>query len=133
MNNVHLILAAGAGMLLGGVFFGGLWWTVRKCLTSLHPASWLLGSAFLRMSIAVLGFYFVGGGQWQRMLACLVGFITARLVVTWLSKDRKVSAVLDETTNPSRQSHAGFVASSTTTRLPIAESCGERQETHHAS
>ena len=29
-----------AGGLLGGVFFGGLWWTVQRAVLSVAPARW---------------------------------------------------------------------------------------------
>jgi F1F0 ATPase subunit 2 len=87
MTNVFVLLGAGfAGMLIGGVFFGGLWLTVRKCLTTSHPASWLLASALIRMFVALVGIYFVGAGQWPRMLACLVGFIVARQLVIHITR-----------------------------------------------
>jgi len=87
MNDVpYLVFSVVAGMLLGGIFFGGLWWTVRKCLTSQHPAIWMLGSGLIRMSIVLSGFYFVSAGQWTRMMACMVGLITARLIVTRLTR-----------------------------------------------
>ncbi len=76
-----------AGLLLGALFFGGLWWTVRKGLVSTRPALWFLGSLVLRMIIAVGGFYLVSGGQWQRLLACLAGFVLARLLVTAVTGD----------------------------------------------
>jgi len=85
-DGLHLVLAGVAGMLLGGIFFGGLWWTIRKCLASPYPAIWLLGSALIRMSVTLAGFYFVSAGQWQRTFACMVGFITARLIVTRLTR-----------------------------------------------
>ena len=78
---LSLILPWTAGVLLGAIFFGGLWWTVRKGLTSEHPAMWFFVSQLSRMSVAVTGFYFVAGGQLDRLLACLVGFICARIVV----------------------------------------------------
>lgn len=81
-----LILACAAGVALGAIFFGGLWWTIQKVAASPRPAMLLLTSAVLRMTIAVGGFYFVSGGQWQRVLACLVGFVVARLAVTWLTR-----------------------------------------------
>lgn len=87
-----LILAWLAGGVLGAIFFGGLWWTVRKGVSSPNPALWFLGSMLLRMGIALAGFYFVSGGQWKRLVACLLGFIMARLGVMWLtraSKDRR--------------------------------------------
>ena len=86
MIHCSLVLAGLAGLLLGAIFFGGLWWTVRKSLTAKQPALWFLGSTLLRMSIALAGFYFIGGGDWKRLLACLAGFIVARFVVTWLTR-----------------------------------------------
>jgi len=81
-----LALALSAGLLLGVMFFGGLWWTVRRGVASERPAFWFFGSLLLRMSIALAGFYFVSGGHWERLLLCLVGFVIARLVVTWLTR-----------------------------------------------
>ena len=87
MNEVLLLaLALSAGMLLGAVFFGGLWWTVRKGISSEQPALWFFGSLLLRMSITLAGFYFVSGGHWERLLLCLIGFVMARLMVTWLTR-----------------------------------------------
>lgn len=77
---VVLILALLAGALLGAFFFGGLWWTVQKGLTAQNPALLFLGSFLLRTAVTLPGFYFVSGGQWQRMLACLLGFVAARFV-----------------------------------------------------
>ena len=59
--------------MLGAIFFGGLWWTVRKGVSSKQPALWFLGSLLLRMSIALAGFYFVSGGHWERLLVCAPG------------------------------------------------------------
>ena len=83
-DTLTLVLAWAAGGGLGAIFFGGLWWTVRKGVLSKHPALWFFGSLLLRMSIALAGFYFVSGGHWERLLLCLLGFVMARLVVTWL-------------------------------------------------
>jgi F1F0 ATPase subunit 2 len=89
MNDpLALLLAGAAGLLLGACFFGGLWWTVRKGLTARQPALWFFGSTLLRMGLALAGFYFVGRGDWRRLLACLLGFVIARFVVTWLSRAR---------------------------------------------
>ena len=71
-----------AGVLLGVMFFGGLWWTVRKGFSSKQPALWFFASLLLRISIALAGFYFVSGGHWERLLVCLFGFVLARLIVT---------------------------------------------------
>jgi F1F0 ATPase subunit 2 len=75
-----------AGMLLGGVFFGGLWWTVRKGLSSSQAAVWFLGSFLIRTAITLGGFYLVGRGDWHRMICCLAGFLIGRLVVVRLTR-----------------------------------------------
>ena len=72
-----------AGVALGAIYFGGLWWTVRRGLASRRPALWLSGSLLLRAGMALAGFYFVGQGHWQRLVACLLGFVMARLAATW--------------------------------------------------
>lgn len=87
MNEALLLaLALSVGVVLGAAFFGGLWWTVRNGVSSEQPALWFLGSLLLRMGIALAGFYFVSGGHWERLVLCLVGFVMARLVVTWLAR-----------------------------------------------
>ena len=77
--------AGGAGLLLGAIFFGGLWWTVRKGVSSNRSALWFLGSLLLRTGIVVAGLHVVSDGDWRRLLACLVGFAVARLVVIRLA------------------------------------------------
>ncbi|HEX3657546.1 MAG TPA: ATP synthase subunit I [Pirellulales bacterium] len=79
------------GVLLGAIFFGGLWATIRRGLSSKQPALWFLGSFLLRTSTAVVGFLVVSRGQWDRLLACLLGFVVARLVVTWLTRQSGAS------------------------------------------
>ena len=69
------------GVLIGIIFFGGLWWTVRKGLASKQIMLWISGSLAVRMSIALVGFYFIGANHWERMLVCLLGFIIARVIV----------------------------------------------------
>ena len=85
IESLMLGLAFLAGILLGAIFFGGLWWTIRKGLSSGQPARWFLGSLLLRMTITLAGFYFVAGGHWQRMMLCLLGFVIARFVVIRLT------------------------------------------------
>ncbi len=80
-DTLALALAFLAGALLGMFFFGGLWWTVQKGLTSKTPALWFLGSLLLRTGLVLAGFYLAAQGHWSRLAACLLGFLTARLIV----------------------------------------------------
>ena len=89
MNNfLILALALIAGILLGAIFFGGLWWTVRKGIAAKNAALWFLGSLLLRMSVVLTGFYFVGRGDWQRLATCLLGFVIGRIIVMRLTRTR---------------------------------------------
>ena len=81
-----LALAVVAGLMLGCIFFVGLWWTVRKGVASSRPAVWFVGSFVLRTVVVLAGVYFVAGESWQRLLLCLLGFSLARLVVIRLSR-----------------------------------------------
>lgn len=86
-DSLSLVFAVVVGLLLGAVFFGGLWWTVRKGVSSKRPALLFLGSMLLRTCLVLFGFYFILGNNWLRLLAGLLGFIVARLVVTRLTRD----------------------------------------------
>jgi len=83
---LFLAPALAAGLLLGAFFFGGLWWTVIRGVSSQRPALWFFGSMLARTSITLAGFYFVGDENWERWPLCLVGFVLARLVVKWLTR-----------------------------------------------
>ncbi len=85
-DTLSLVVALVAGGVLGAVFFGGLWWTVRNGLSSRRPALWFFVSMVVRMSIVMAGFFVVGREDWKRLVACLVGFVIARLLVTWLTR-----------------------------------------------
>jgi F1F0 ATPase subunit 2 len=78
------VLAAGIG--LGLLFFGGLWWTVRKGLSAAQPAFWFFGSSVLRTAAVLAGFYFVGRGDWRKLIACLIGFVVGRLIVARIAR-----------------------------------------------
>jgi F1F0 ATPase subunit 2 len=87
MNEILLmLLTLLAGLLLGAIFFGGLWISVQRALASKQPAVWFAGSLISRLTITLFGFYFVAQGNWQRLLICLLGFIAARFIVLRYTK-----------------------------------------------
>jgi len=88
MNEIMVLiwtLAIVAGLLLGALFFGGLWWTMQNTVSSPRPALWWWGSLLLRLAIVLAGFHTIAGGHWQRLLACFLGFIIARFIVLRLT------------------------------------------------
>ena len=87
MNEKTSVLAAVlAGMLLGMFFFGGLWWTVRRALSSRLAALWFSGSFLARTAVALAGIYFVAQGDWRRVAGCVAGFLGARLLVVHFTR-----------------------------------------------
>jgi len=77
-------LAAGIG--LGLLFFGGLWWTVNRGLTAALPAVWFGLSSVLRVAVIVCGLYGFARLGLPSLIACLVGFLIARSAVTRLTR-----------------------------------------------
>ncbi len=93
---LDLAIAFTEGALLGVFFFLGLWLTVRK-LESFQPAALLfLGSMLLRIGIVVLGFYFILGDNWQHLVAGLLGFTLARIIILRLTRRVEPSIQLSE-------------------------------------
>lgn len=79
---IELVICLLFGIGLGLIFFIGLWWTVRRAISAKQPAVWFLFSLIVRMTIVLSGFYWIMDGHWQRLVAVLLGFIIARIVVT---------------------------------------------------
>jgi F1F0 ATPase subunit 2 len=80
-----LLLAATGGGFLGVFYFVGLRWTLRKALASKAAALWFLGSFLLRNGVCLYGIYWIGANDLLRILACLGGFIVARMIVIKLT------------------------------------------------
>jgi F1F0 ATPase subunit 2 len=83
---LQLIFALLLGVLLGVFFFVGLWWTVRRLDASKQVALLFLGSMLLRTGVVMLGFYFILGDNWQRLVAGLIGFVIARIIVIRITR-----------------------------------------------
>lgn len=88
----QLFFALITGLILGVIFFGGLWITVRKGTTARYPAVWFGVSMLVRTGIVLLGFYLAMQGELLNLVLCLVGFIVARIgVMKWTkAQDQRI-------------------------------------------
>jgi F1F0 ATPase subunit 2 len=77
---LYLVLAFTAGLGLAGLHFAGLWLTISRLPQSKHPGLLMIVSLIIRLGITLTAIYFVMGGHWQRLLACVAGFLIGRLV-----------------------------------------------------
>lgn len=96
MHDAFTMFIAGAtGLLLGAIFYGGLWWTVQRGLSSGLSPLWFPLSFVVRTVLTLAGFYFVAGGGWERLLLCLIGFVVGRLVVMWLTRPSNLADTIN--------------------------------------
>lgn len=70
------------GALLGLIYFGGLWLTIRRLPIVRHQALWLVSSLMVRNLLVAAGFYPVVIHGWQPALFCLTGIIIIRFILT---------------------------------------------------
>ena len=73
-----MIIAFFGGILLGMVFFGGLYFTVERIQRVKHPALLMIFSLLLRMTMLLFGFYLLMNNRYQNLLAALVGVMISR-------------------------------------------------------
>ncbi len=100
INISNMIVPFIVGLLLSILFFGGLWFTVKKLLTSEMTAMLMISSFIFRIGIVLVGFYFIGLDDWKNLIACLFGFMVGRFFVihyTKLIDDNKI--LLDKEVN----------------------------------
>jgi len=76
-----LTLAFLAGSVLGFIFYGGLWLTVRKVVTTKRQPLWLPASLFVRILITFVGFFIICAASSKNFASCIAGFVVARLIV----------------------------------------------------
>ena len=75
---VLLLVAFLAGMGLALIYFRLLWATVKRLCSVRRPLMFVAGSFIARMLMLLSGFYLVMAGQWERLVACLLGFLLMR-------------------------------------------------------
>ena len=88
INNLFLLLLASiGGGFLGVFYFAGLRWTLRKSIDSRSATLWFSLSFLLRSGVCIFGIYWLGANDVLRILACLGGFIVARMIVLKMTDD----------------------------------------------
>jgi F1F0 ATPase subunit 2 len=83
---LHLATAFVTGLVLGALYLGVLWFTVRRLPRARNPGLWILGSAAGRIGVLFAAWYWVSAGNWQALIACLLGFLLVRSVATRIAR-----------------------------------------------
>ena len=80
---IILMMSFAAGLVLGAFYFVALWRTVNRLSSTTSPVRLMLGSLILRLAVVTAGFYFVMGGQWERLAVAMLGFVVIRKILTY--------------------------------------------------
>jgi F1F0 ATPase subunit 2 len=84
-----LALSALAGIILGILYFGGLWLTITKMRTLKNPGIFLTLSFILRTVIVIGGFYLISAGHLERLAVAMLAFFVTRFVfIKYFSPER---------------------------------------------
>lgn len=79
---VELLWPFAAGAIIGAAYFALMWWTLNQLIRARQPMRWVLWGAAVRIALVLPLFYLVMAEQWQRLLACLAGFVVVRTLTT---------------------------------------------------
>ncbi len=89
-----------AGLVLGGLYFAGLWWTLERLGRWRQPAV-VLGVSFLvRAALLMTVLLWITGGRPLPIIAALVGFWASRFILCriwgWAQSTKPATASLPE-------------------------------------
>lgn len=76
-----VVLSFAAGMLVGGLYFAGLWVTVSRLPDARRPMLLLAGSTVVRLALLLGAIYLIMDGRWERLVACVLGILVARTAI----------------------------------------------------
>lgn len=78
------------GIILGSLYFGGLYLTVQRIYKSKHPSLLMSLSLFLRLGGLVVAFFYISKSGYVDILIALVGIILARFIMIYIIKGKKI-------------------------------------------
>lgn len=78
---LSIALSVLAGMLLGGLYFWGLWFTVNKVNAKQKGKGFIFISFLLRIAVLLFAFYLIMQGNAIRLISMLVGFLISRQII----------------------------------------------------
>lgn len=81
--NIYTLISLFIGLILGLLYFAGLWLTVKNMQKSRSPVALTLVSFFLRTAAVLLVLIFVARqGNYINIITLLAGFIIGRLILS---------------------------------------------------
>ena len=75
------------GIILGAVFFGGLYLTVRRLNEVKNPSALFVISFMVRMAVLLGGLFYVSRWGYRGVLLALLGMIATRYIMIFYIKN----------------------------------------------
>ena len=92
MSIIAAVLSIAIGALLGLLFYGGLWLTVRRLATTDHPVLLTLGSFWIRLLVVLTAFVWLARSGLANGVIAMASFILGRLAVSRVLPARRPAA-----------------------------------------
>lgn len=83
-----MALAFVGGLVLGLLFFGGLYASVGRLTRARYPALMMLASTVLRMAVLLAGVFLLMQGEVKNAAAALAGVVIAKFALIYLVRKR---------------------------------------------
>ena len=80
------------GVILGVIFFGGLYWTVQKLTKVKHPSVLMTCSLLFRMAVLLSVLFYVSKSGYKGILYALLGMFLVRVIMTLIIKKQVVNS-----------------------------------------
>lgn len=81
------------GLLMGILYFGGLYFSTQKFNSAKSPALFMILSFVLRMGILIVGFYYLSKSGYKNILIGLLGVMLVRFIMVFNIKNRPSKSI----------------------------------------
>ncbi|WP_225877800.1 ATP synthase subunit I [Alkalibacter mobilis] len=89
-----MIIAFLTGILLGVIFFGGLYLSIDYMKKVKYPGAFMGASMFIRTALVIVGMLLIRGDSYYNMPLALIGIIIVRIfMTTWVKRGKAVKNV----------------------------------------
>ncbi|MFO8175812.1 MAG: ATP synthase subunit I [Gemmatimonadota bacterium] len=79
---MDFLFCFGSGLLLGILFYGGLWLTLVKMVSVRHPGLLVASSFLVRLALVGVGMFFLTNQGLGCLGAGFLGFLSVRILLT---------------------------------------------------
>ncbi|MCW9705850.1 ATP synthase subunit I [Fodinibius salsisoli] len=80
-TSYYILISLIAGLLLGTIYFMGLWYTVKKITGKGRPYLLVFCSFVIRISLVLFGFYLLVLLHWSYLILAFLTFLLTRQMI----------------------------------------------------